>query len=115
VRALTQGGTNQTLATLLQRVNPVLRGWANYFRHAVAKATFDYLGAFSWRRVVNWLRHKHPRASWRWLRRRYLPRWQPTAGEVSLLNPCTIPITRYRYRGARIPSAWASTDDETAA
>jgi RNA-directed DNA polymerase len=115
VRALTQGGTNRTLATLLQRVNPVLRGWANYFRHAVAKATFDYLGAFSWRRVVNWLRHKHPRAGWRWLRWRYLPRWQPTDGGITLLNPCTIPITRYRYRGARIPSPWASTNDETAA
>ena len=30
VRALTQGNTDQALANLLQRVNPVLRGWANY-------------------------------------------------------------------------------------
>jgi RNA-directed DNA polymerase len=39
-------------------------------------STFDYLNAFSWRRVVNWLGHKHPRANWKWLRRRYLPRWR---------------------------------------
>jgi RNA-directed DNA polymerase len=52
VRVLTQGNTNQTLANLLQRVNPVLRGWANYFRHGVSAKTFDYLNAFSWRRVV---------------------------------------------------------------
>jgi RNA-directed DNA polymerase len=98
VRALTQGGTNQPLAVLLRRVNPVLRGWANYFRHGVSKDTFDYLNAFSWRRVVNWLRHKHPRANWKWLRRRYLPGWRPTDGEITLFNPMAVPVTRYRYR-----------------
>jgi Group II intron, maturase-specific domain len=87
VRAITRGGTNQPLAVVLRRLNPVLRGWANYFRHAVSKATFDYLGAFSWRRVICWLRHKHRRANWKWLRRRYLPGWRPTDGEVTLFNP----------------------------
>jgi RNA-directed DNA polymerase len=114
VRALTQGGTNQPLAVLLRRLNPVLRGWANYFRHGVSKDTFDYLNAFSWRRVVNWLRHKHPRANWKWLRRRYLPGWRPTDGEVTLFNPMAIPVTRYRYRGTRIPTPWTSTDEAVA-
>lgn len=115
VRVLTQGNTNQTLANLLQRLNPVLRGWANYFRHGVSADTFDYLNAFSWRRVINWLRHKHPRASWKWLRRRYLPRWRPTEGDVSLFNPTTVAIVRYRYRGTRIPTPWLSVDDQEAA
>ena len=43
MRALTRGATNQPLAALLRRLNPVLRGWTNYFRHGVSKATFDYL------------------------------------------------------------------------
>jgi len=115
VRVLTQGNTNQSLADLLQRVNPVLRGWANYFRHGVSARTFDYLNAFSWRRVVNWLRHKHPRANWTWLRRRYLPGWRPTDGTVTLLNPATIRITRYRYRGKHIPTPWTRTGDNHAA
>ena len=80
VRTLTRQGTNQPLAVLLRQLNPVLRGWTNYFRHGVSKATFDYLRAFTWRRVVGWLRRKHPRANWKWLRRRYLPRWWPTDG-----------------------------------
>ena len=62
VRALTRGATNHPLAVLLHRLNPVLRGWTNYFRHGVSKATFSYLRAFTWRRVVCWLRHKHRRA-----------------------------------------------------
>jgi len=112
VRVLTQGNTNQSLADLLQRLNPVLRGWANYFRHVVSARTFDYLNAFSWRRVVNWLRHKHPRASWTWLRRHYLPGWRPTDGKMMLLNPTTIRIIRYRYRGTHIATPWTRADDK---
>lgn len=110
IRALTQGNTNQTLANLLARVNPVLRGWANYFRHVVSSRTFSYLNAWSWRRVVNWLRHKHRRANWKWLRRHYLPRWRPTDGKATLWNPGTMPIIRYHYRGTRITTPWQSSD-----
>lgn len=33
VRTLTQSSRNQSLDVLLHRLNPVLRGWTNYFRH----------------------------------------------------------------------------------
>ncbi len=108
VRKATREGTHQPLATLLYRLAPVVRGWATYFRHGVSKATFDYLGAFLWRRVIGWIRHKHPRANWKWLRRRYLPGWWPTDGAVTLFKPSAIPVTRYRYRGDTIPSPWRS-------
>lgn len=101
--------TNEPLATLLRRMNPALRGWTNYHRHGVSKATFQYLCSFVWHRIIRWLRRKHPKANWVSLRRRYLPGWWPTDGEKVLYNPSTVPVTRYRYRGQRIPSPWAST------
>ncbi len=55
-----QGRTNRS-SDLLRQLNPVLRGWTNYFRHGVSKATFGYLRQFTWRRVVGWLRRKHRR------------------------------------------------------
>jgi RNA-directed DNA polymerase len=87
-------------------LNPVLRGWTAYFRHGVSKATFNYLRAFVWRRVVCWLRHKHRRANWRQLRRRSLPGWWPMEGEVTLFNPGAVAVSRYRTRGGRIPLPW---------
>ena len=114
-RALTPGGTNQPVNVLLRRLNPVLRGRANYFRHRVSKATFGYLNAHSWKRIVIWLRHKHPRASWSLPRRRHLPGWRPTEDEVALFNPMSVPVTRYRYRAARVPSPWPSVSDEQVA
>jgi RNA-directed DNA polymerase len=108
VRALTTTMRNQPLKVLLHRLNWVLRGWTTYFRHGSSSATFDYLRAFAWRRVVGWLRRKHPRSSWKELRRRYLPGWWPTQGEVRMFNPGAVRIVRHRYRGAKIPIPWTS-------
>src|SRR5829696_8609418 len=63
----------------------------------VSKRTVDYLGQFTWNRVLRWLRRKHPRASWGWLRRRYLPRWWPTHGKTTLLRCGQVTVRRYRY------------------
>ena len=106
VRQITRTGHNQALDQLLHRLNPVLRGWCAYFRHGVSKRTFNYLRAFAWRRVVCWLRRKHPKANWRWLRRHYLPGWWPTDATVALYNPGAVRIVRYRYRGTKIATPW---------
>jgi RNA-directed DNA polymerase len=114
VRALTTGHTNQSLWVLLRRLNSVLRGWTNYFRHGSSKATFKYLHQFTWRRTIRWLRRKHPRATWKQLRRLYLPRWWPTDGAVALFDPATVAVTRYRYRGYKIPTPWTTTQTRNA-
>ena len=108
VRALTKGRHNQPLSVLLHQHNRVLRGWTSYFRHAASAATFRYLRAFAWRRVVCWLRRKHPRISWKQLRRRYLQGWWPTQGTAVMVNPSAVAIVRYRYRGTKIPTPWTS-------
>ena len=116
VRAGTQRtSTNQSLADLCDRLNPALRGWTTHFRHDVSKATFSYLNAFLWKRTVRWLRKKHPRATWKKLRRLYLSGWWPTEGKKTLFNPSSVPVTRYRYRGDRIPSPWAIQTETDAA
>jgi RNA-directed DNA polymerase len=110
VRSATRGTTNQSLSELLNRLNPVLRGWTNYHRHGASSKTFAYLSAFTWRRVWIWLRHKHPKATVKQLRRRYLPARWPTQDETRMFKPDTVAIVRYRYRGAAIPSPWATKE-----
>ena len=110
VRSVTRGTTNQSLSELLNRLNPVLRGWTNYHRHGASSRTLAYLSSFTWRRVWIWLRHKHPKATVKELRRRYLRRWWPEHDEVVLFNPEAVAIVRYRYRGTSIPSPWATKE-----
>ncbi|HEY3871139.1 MAG TPA: group II intron maturase-specific domain-containing protein [Actinocrinis sp.] len=106
-----QVGTNQPLDALLNRINPVLRGWCAYFRPGVSSATFAYLSHYAWQSVWRWLRRKHRRSTWKSLRRRYCgARWWPTTGERTLFDPAKVGTTRYRYRGAAIPSPWPITE-----
>jgi RNA-directed DNA polymerase len=45
--------------------------------------------------------------NWKELRRRYCGGgWWPADGKVTLFNPGKVRTTRYRYRGAAIPSPW---------
>jgi len=111
VKGICRGtSVNQPLSVLLYRLNPVLRGWCAYFRPGVSSKTFRYLAAIAWRQVIAWLRRKHRRITWKALRRRYCNGgWQPADGQVRLLHTGTISTTRYRYRGAAIPSPWQAT------
>jgi len=108
VRSLTRRAQHRTLADLLRRINPVLRGWCNYFRHGVSSRTFSYLDHFAFWRVFQWLAKRHLRLNKHTLVRRYLPGWVVRDGHVEMFRPQRVAIERYRYRGSRIPTPWSS-------
>ena len=110
VRALTRRHKHRTLAALLRRLNPVLRGWCNYFHHGVSSRTFSYLDHFAWWRIVGWLRKRHLGLNWGTLHRRFLPNWQIRDGRTEMFRPQEMAIVRYRFRGTRIPTPWASIE-----
>jgi RNA-directed DNA polymerase len=109
IRALTPRTSQQDLRAVLIRINQITRGWANYFKHAIAKRTFSKLQNFTWWRIVRMMRTRH---RWKWKDvRRWLTdhtgRWTPISADgTELFNPEAIPITRYRYRGNQIPNPW---------
>ncbi len=110
IRALTRRTSQLDLGYVLTRLSQVMHGWANYFRHAVAKNVFAMLDSFAWWRVIRMLRERH---HWKWtdVRRHFTTldgRWLPiTAGEIEMRPIAAIPVTRYRYRGTKIPGPWA--------
>ena len=108
VRSLTRRNQHRNLADLLRAVNRTLQGWCAYFRHGVSARTFGYLDHFTWWRIFGWLRKRHIGLNKGALVKRFLPRWEIRDGRVELFRPGRMPITRYRFRGARIPTPWAS-------
>ena len=108
VRSLTRRQKHRTLADLLHAVNRVLRGWCNYFRHGVCKRTFGYVDHYSWWGIVTWIRKRHAGLNWGTVRRRYLPDWEISDDGISMFRPRSVAIVRYRYRGKKIPTPWAS-------
>lgn len=108
VRSLTRREQHRTLADLLRRLNPALRGWCTYFQHGVSKRTFSYVDDFAFWRIIGWLRKRHARLPWKTLRRRYLPGWHPTERGIEMFRPHSVTVSRYRYRGQHIPTPWTS-------
>jgi RNA-directed DNA polymerase len=68
----------------------------------VSKRTFAYLGYYAWWRLIAWIRRKHPRLTWKQIRRRYYGADRIRVGAVTLYNPAKTQVQRYRFRGAQI-------------
>jgi RNA-directed DNA polymerase len=115
VRSLTRRGSHRTLADLLRRLNPVLRGWCNYFRHGVSQRTFSYVDYFAFWRVFGWLHKRHLGLNKHTLVRRHLPDWKISDDGIELFRPEAVAIVRYRYQGSNIPTPWTSTTTGPAA
>src|SRR3954452_18822209 len=70
IGALTRRTSQVNPRDVLIRLNQIMRGWATYFKHAVATHTLHHLAQFVWWRVIRWLTTLH---RWRWgeIRRRF--------------------------------------------
>ena len=111
-RWTTRSTTYLTLEQLLRHLNPMVRGWTTYFRYDAAKRTFAYVDHFVWWRVMRWLRKKHPKRTWRYLRKRYCGgRWDLQMGRLALFRAHLVKVERYRSRGQRILLPWMHPDD----
>jgi RNA-directed DNA polymerase len=52
-------------------VNPIIRGWVNYFRVGVSSEVFDCLDSYLFTLQQRWVNWQHPNKNWRWKRARY--------------------------------------------
>jgi len=52
-------------------LNPVIRGWALYHRHVVAKEVFNEVDHWIWRATWNWARFRHHNKGHRWILKKY--------------------------------------------
>ncbi|MFD7499018.1 group II intron reverse transcriptase/maturase [Streptomyces sp. NPDC059832] len=108
IKSLTLRLSHLDYRVALIRINQIQRGWANYFKHAVAKHTLSRLATFVWWRVVHWVMHRN-RMTWKAIRRwLHTPQgWEAIRMDgIELFNLATVPVTRYRYRGNSIPTPW---------
>ena len=61
-------------ADVIDKLNPVLRGWANYHRSQMATRTFAKTDHRIWQALWRWARRRHPNKGERWIKARYFRR-----------------------------------------
>jgi RNA-directed DNA polymerase len=91
---------------LIDRLNPVIRGWTNYYRSVVSKAAFSKLDDRLYSRLRRWAQRRHPNKPVRWVVARYwrLPRWDFGSKETVLLKHARTRIVRHvKVQGVKSP------------
>ncbi|WP_114910998.1 group II intron reverse transcriptase/maturase [Acidibrevibacterium fodinaquatile] len=111
--------TGNSLADLIDDLNPVIMSWRNYYRYATRSGKeFAKHDWWLWWRLKSWLGKKHSKAPVGTLRRIYAG---PRTGERSgwrmggkkLAQFADAKRLRYPDRGLRIPNGWNATPDES--
>jgi RNA-directed DNA polymerase len=73
VKALRGANADMVIAKL----NPIITGWAAYYRIGVSKRAFSALDAHLWRLVYKWATFSHSNKSKRWIISRYFGKFNP--------------------------------------
>lgn len=63
---------------LISRLNPVIRGWSNYYSTTVSKKTFAAIDNLMYPKLKAWANHRHPNQSAEWVSKKY---WQSIGGD----------------------------------
>ncbi len=59
---------------LIKKLNPILRGFANYYRGVVSKGTFSYIRYRVWKYLWDWCKRRHQRRKLKWVKIKYFRR-----------------------------------------
>ena len=73
LREAVSGNLGGKQEELIQLLNPMLRGWAQYHSPVVAKETFSRIDSLLFWRLMRWAKRRHPKKKMDWIRRKY---WQ---------------------------------------
>jgi RNA-directed DNA polymerase len=108
----------RTLESRLRLANPILRGWANFYRHTWgAKRVFAFNDHYVWWTIYRWLRKKHPRTRMREIYKRYgwrkprgrTSRWHD--GEIRLVEQSPTIVRPFRLAWQKPPSFVATSTE----
>jgi RNA-directed DNA polymerase len=66
-----RGHNSAPQEALISRLNPILRGWANYYSTVCSKDTFSYGDSVIYQQLKRWAERRHPKKSKSWVKDRY--------------------------------------------
>lgn len=113
VRGIIQANKQATAGHLVLKLNPLIRGWAQYHQHVVSKATFGFIDHALVQLLWRWAKRRHPQKGARWVQTRYFQRsggrkWvfrgEVDGQEKQLFIASSLAIVRHtKVRGAANP------------
>lgn len=80
----------QPVRQIIMKLNPIIRGYANYWKHVVSKKIFASMDYYIWGKIVKHIKGLHPTKSWTWKVKKYFQKAKQGGNDRWIL---TCPIT----------------------
>ncbi|WP_433603522.1 group II intron maturase-specific domain-containing protein [Nocardia sp. CA-135953] len=101
---------------VLQRLNPIIRGWTAYYRIVVSSKTFDALDDHMWNLTYKGVKFRHPHKPKRWIVNRYFGKFHPARSDRWVFGDRDTGAYLLKFSWAKIVrhtmvKGWASPDD----
>ena len=101
-------------AALISHLNPIIRGWANYYATVVSKEAYSDIDDLTYQKLRAWAKRRHPKKSGGWVTKKY---WHSLEGNnwvfatrkegktsLRLLSHADTPIVRHvKVKGESSP------------
>ena len=65
-----------TQEEVIKALNPIIKGWSNYFRTGVSSKIFSSMDHCVFQKLWKWARWRHPNKGLRWIKRKYFRRYK---------------------------------------
>nr|WP_230462932.1 group II intron maturase-specific domain-containing protein [Micromonospora sp. CP22] len=78
LRTETRALRGANVAAIVGAINPIVRGWAAYYRTAVSSQVFSRLDHYLWQLTYRWALRRHPNKPKRWIVSRYFGQFNPS-------------------------------------
>jgi RNA-directed DNA polymerase len=107
-------GTNAS--AVIRKLNPIIRGWANYYRSVVSSKTFSALDDYMWRLAYKWALFTHPNKPRAWTIPRYFGQFNKSRRDRWVFGDRKSGTHMQKFAWTRIARHWmvqgaASPDD----
>jgi RNA-directed DNA polymerase len=114
-----RSNNSSSQSKLIFKLNPIIRGWSNYYSTVVSKDTFQRLDMLVWKRLERWVKRRHKNKSLKWIMQKYFKSinnrsWVFSDGVYILRNHSETSIVRHvKVQGEKSPfdgnlSYWGS-------
>jgi RNA-directed DNA polymerase len=80
--------TAATREEVIKALNPVIKGWSNYFRSGVSGEVFGNMDHYVFHKLWKWARRRHPSKCLGWVKRKYFRGYKGDTWRFAISNNC---------------------------
>jgi len=104
IKSVLSHNKQATTLDIVKKLNPIIRGWGNYYRYSNAKESFNYVDFRVWQMLWRWCLRRHKgkdKKGKKWVRNKYFGyengrKWVFGAKDgLCLIFTASIPIRKY--------------------